>query len=157
MANLDALTFFRGPDISMMSSLFNWVEVVPGSAPSSVSSASYPIDKSWSSSSYVVVAPVTCAATIYSTAFSCFTAALATSRKTLTSAATFSLRLFSANFVTCNLASSFCFCATVPSISAKSGVCHVGGHDCSTEKIASSMVMKGSLVHYCVRSLLALM
>ena len=57
------MTFFHGPDLFVMHNLFNWVEVVPGSAPSSVSSASCPVDKSWPFSSYIVVCPIACATT----------------------------------------------------------------------------------------------
>ena len=128
----------------------------PSSA-GSVSSASYPVDNSRPSSCYFVVAPIVCAAAVTSTAFAYSVAAFSASRAALTSAATFSLRLFSTNYVTRSLASSFLFYVVFLSNFSKSKARHSGGHDSNTIKIASSVAMKGSLVHYCTRSFHTLM
>ena len=159
MANLDGLTFLRGPDLSMTHDLFSWVEIVPRSMPSSaraMSSASYPVEKSSFSLSYIIVASIVCAAIATSVAFACSMATFAASQNALTSAASFSLRLFSTNFVTCKLASYFCFYVAVLSSSTRYRECHSRGHDSNTEKIASTMAMKRILFHCCTISLCAL-
>lgn len=125
---------------------FNYVDVVLGSMPSAMSSSSCHVDKFGPSSSCVMVALVACAAVALSMAFAYSAVAFATSRVSLTSTTNCLLRFYWANWVIRILVASFCFCAAVLSCSARSGVCHSGGHDSSMEKMASSIVMKGSLV-----------
>lgn len=111
MASFEALTFFLGPNLSVMHGCLSCVDVVPGSTlPSaiSVSSASFLEDVAWPSS---IVASIFCAATAASVAFFCSVAFYVASRTSLTSVTAFLFYLLLTSWVTRNLTSCFCFCA----------------------------------------------
>ena len=138
-SNLEALVFFCGPVHSVPCSCFNCVEVVLGSTPSIVSSIPCPMVRSSPLSSYVVVAP---AAATFSEALVYSAVTFAASEEALTSSANYSFRFYCAS----NLATSFYLCIIVSSCAAKSGAHHLGGHEASTVKTMSSIVMNGRLI-----------
>lgn len=152
MAIFETLTLFLGPDLSAMCGRLSCVNAVPWSALSSLSSTFGLEDFSWPSSAYTIVDFAVFTTATASVTFFCSTASYATSWISLTSATTFSFGLLSASGVTQSLGSSFFFCAAAYSSSTKSGAHHSGGHVSNTIKIASSMAINGSLVHYCTRS-----
>lgn len=161
MANFEAFTFFLGPTLSAMRGHFNCVDAAPGSAlpPTlSTSSTSCPYeDVAWSSSSFVVASSAACATAAASASFSYFAAFCVASCTALSLVDVVSFCLFSANYVTCNLASSFFFCVVSFSILARSGARHSGGHVSKIVKMVSSVAIKGSFIHCFIVSLCALM
>lgn len=100
MANLEALTFFLGPNLSTMRGHFNYVDVALGSMlPSSISvfSASCLEHISWPSSTCDVATSVVCVVAATSATFFFSMNFCADSHAALTSTATFSFYLFFAN------------------------------------------------------------
>ncbi len=156
MSSLEALAFFCGPDLFVTRGHFRCVDIVLGFAPSVVSSSPCPMDKFGPPSSCVVVYPISCVTAALSTTFAFSAVALTAMREPLTSATNYSLHFCWANWLICSLVASFYFCVVVLSCSARSGARHSGGHDSSKERMASSIVMKGSLVQFCIGSLCAL-
>lgn len=100
MDNFGALTFFLGPNLSVIRSHFDCVDAAPRfMLPSaiSISFASCPKEVGWPSSTYVVASFAAYTAATTSVALFCSATFCAASRIALNSVASFSLYLFSIN------------------------------------------------------------